>query len=315
MNKGLVWALVGTGAVVILITVAGMLAASRRTGETEAEFAEAEEERDPYSLERLPASLAGKAADVRSLVQPCVNLRAEPAKAALPLAASKFGGVPCLRPGVAWPKCKSGKPMTFIGQLNFAEILKALRERAAKLPAEMPRKGLLLFFYDMEEMTWGGDPGEERHWLLRWEPRPETVKRPPAAPRQQDAPKRCRLVPAIGLTLPDFDDEVYTLPGLSDKQTENYIELCEDLRRGLGHQVLGHAATIQNDPRQEARSGGDKVFSGKATGLGWRLLWQIGSDEAPGFMWGDSGAIYIMIRSADLRAGRFNRLWLVSQCY
>jgi uncharacterized protein YwqG len=32
-------------------------------------------------------------------------------------------------------------------------------------------------------------------------------------------------------------------------------------------------------------------------------------------MWGDVGRIYLLARDEDLRAGRFDRAWLVMQCY
>jgi len=47
----------------------------------------------------------------------------------------------------------------------------------------------------------------------------------------------------------------------------------------------------------------------------WRLLWQLDSDEAVGFEWGDAGRLYVLARDAGLRAGRLDRAWVVLQCY
>ena len=46
----------------------------------------------------------------------------------------------------------------------------------------------------------------------------------------------------------------------------------------------------------------------------WSLLWQIGSDDASGFTWGDMGNLYLLIRDQDLRARRFDKAWLGLQC-
>ena len=48
---------------------------------------------------------------------------------------------------------------------------------------------------------------------------------------------------------------------------------------------------------------------------GWRLLLQVDSDDEMEMMWGDCGMLYYCIRDEDLRARRFDDVWLVSQCY
>ena len=49
----------------------------------------------------------------------------------------------------------------------------------------------------------------------------------------------------------------------------------------------------------------------------WTLLFQLDTVEQEGFslMFGDGGRIYFYIRKEDLRAKRFDRIWLVLQCY
>lgn len=46
----------------------------------------------------------------------------------------------------------------------------------------------------------------------------------------------------------------------------------------------------------------------------WRLLAKFDSDDQLDWMWGDMGELYVMIRCDDLRAGRFDRLFLTWQC-
>jgi uncharacterized protein YwqG len=78
--------------------------------------------------------------------------------------------------------------------------------------------------------------------------------------------------------------------------------------------VLGHAAIIQNDPCYWAsRSRIARRLN--VDQQAWRLLWQIDTDEeAPGFMWGDAGILYIVMPDDDLKALRFDRLLFEWQC-
>jgi uncharacterized protein YwqG len=45
------------------------------------------------------------------------------------------------------------------------------------------------------------------------------------------------------------------------------------------------------------------------------LVLQVDSDPHARFEWGDDGKLYLLARDEDLRAGRFDRAWLVLQCY
>lgn len=52
-----------------------------------------------------------------------------------------------------------------------------------------------------------------------------------------------------------------------------------------------------------------------ATEADWTLLAAFDSDDALGTMWGDDGALYLMIRKDDLASGRFDRIYLTHQCH
>ncbi|MCB9675793.1 MAG: DUF1963 domain-containing protein [Alphaproteobacteria bacterium] len=67
----------------------------------------------------------------------------EAALDALPLGASRFGGVPDLPPGAAWP-ARDGVPMEFVAQLDLAEAGPLDPER------RLPTRGSLLFFYNSQ---------------------------------------------------------------------------------------------------------------------------------------------------------------------
>jgi hypothetical protein len=48
----------------------------------------------------------------------------------------------------------------------------------------------------------------------------------------------------------------------------------------------------------------------QAEALRWRLVWQIDSDRDAGFMWGDLGRLYLLMKDDDLAARHFDRAWL-----
>jgi uncharacterized protein YwqG len=47
----------------------------------------------------------------------------------------------------------------------------------------------------------------------------------------------------------------------------------------------------------------------------WQLVLQIDSDIEAGMEWGDVGRLYLCARKDDLTAHRFDRCWMVMQCY
>lgn len=110
-----------------------------------------------------------------------------------------------------------------------------------------------------------------------------------------------------------------------------YETLLDEMDPGnaVCHQLLGHPRALQNLMEPECEHHHRKLYGdgngehamGKASGDAdrsreWRLLLQLGSDEkALKWMWGDCGSLYFWIREQDLRAKRFDRTWLILQCY
>jgi uncharacterized protein YwqG len=46
----------------------------------------------------------------------------------------------------------------------------------------------------------------------------------------------------------------------------------------------------------------------------WRLLFQLGSDDTTGMMWGDLGFLYFWINEDALRSRDFHKTWMILQC-
>jgi hypothetical protein len=268
-----------------------------------------------YSIDRLPPALEPYADEIRAIALPCVHLRAEPVRLPLPATASKFGGTPCMPDGATWPTGASGKPMTFVGQLNFGEIATSLSAAGQTPPPEMPESGVLSLFLDMGSMPSGSDEGDRDYRRFIWTKDPSGPVPPRAVPEQLDSPYECRLVPSVRPCLPSAGDKLAPPPVSSP----NLLKAFDQLRTGIlpapRHQILGHASIVQDDPCSWTSS---EPFRLRTNGdrKAWRLLWQIDTDEEDaGFMWGDMGTLYVLIREEDLRARRFDRLQVEMQCY
>jgi uncharacterized protein YwqG len=126
---------------------------------------------------------------------------------------------------------------------------------------------------------------------------------------------------------PSWEREAVTTLGLSEDETEAYIELCHaPFGRQPHHQISGYPIPIQGDEMEtEAQLASSGVYMGGAKGgnavpedvandaRAWRLLLQLDSERQ--MMWGDAGTLYFWIREVDAKAGRFDRVWAILQCY
>ncbi len=227
---------------------------------------------------------------------------------------SQVGGRPTLPDDMAWPMGCEG-PMAFLAQLDLAEIPGA----PVVLPA-LPTKGCLYFFYDPDLPPDALDRGEGPGWQVI-----HLAQRPTAPPRDMpDAlPNDFRsAAAAVGFrairTVPSFERIGVDWSRLADDNFDRFDELRDGAYgEHAFHQIGGYPANIQDDTMEEEcqrvaeslrqRSGLDPA--------GWRLLLQVGSDEALGMMWGDGGNIYFWIHEDDLAQGDFSRVWAVLQCF
>ncbi len=200
----------------------------------------------------------------------------------LSVGASRFGGDPDLAIDAGWPTDANG-PLPFLAQFNLADF--------AGIPAaaELPPVGLLSVFYDGD--GWGGG---DRGWRL--------VHTPPGHPLAQQATPAeaareylsttpmCRLVFAEGLDIPDRDSPWAAELDLKEDgygpRNEGYHELLGPDDR---HQLLGYPRLIQGDVLRSADA---------------RHLLSLGSDNVPGWCWGDWGTLYYTLPAAKLAAGR-----------
>lgn len=238
---------------------------------------------------------------------------------------SRIGGLPSLPDGMAWPEWK-GKPLSFICQLNLAEIPEACDRQG------LPKSGMLYFFYDQEQSTWGFDPKDQGSWRVLY------VAAPPADDMARLAPpglakdavfkeKRVSFSPVK--TYPDWQDERVSALELNDEQWDAYTDLCGKVfDDGPQHHLLGYPSPVQgNDMDLECQLVSNGLYCGDETGYqaakvkelesgraDWMLLFQLDTDDDTNMMWGDCGMIYFWIRKQDLQEGRFDKCWMILQC-
>lgn len=237
----------------------------------------------------------------------------------LSIGASRIGGQPDLPSGMPWPVDGNTAPLSFIGQLNCAEL--SLSDGSGLLP----KTGLLSFFYSAEQDAWGFDPKDKDSFrVLYFEDMLgiHPVDFPSGLEEHaRYTPNAIKIYKA--LSLPDWENHAVR-DLLNEEETDTYFELAA----GGENQMLGYAGTIQSTMELECQLVTNGLYCGDAVGYNdpraklleegakdWLLLLQIGSeDEKTGMMWGDVGRIYFWIRKQDLAARHFDKTWCILQC-
>ncbi len=269
------------------------------------------------------AGIARLSKDIDRLARPSIRLKASSvAESTVPMGASRLGGTPDLPTNIAWPAL-NGVPQSFIAQLRLADVQPYDTEH------KLPQSGMLWFFYDAKQETYGADPADQGGWRIYYvngdQPALQRTAAPPTLPKESQF-KPCALSFASEITLsqqptleiPDFDwtddeqkkyeDLLATFPSAADHATMHHRLLGnpdtiqDDMR--LQCQLVSHGVTDTNDPRAAELS---------KDALEWQLLLQIDSDEQAAMEWGNAGMLYFWIQAADLQAQRFDTSWLAMQ--
>ena len=254
----------------------------------------------------------------------------------LPVGSSRIGGRPDVPSDFVWPTYEGSsydvelkcRPLSFLAQINLRDVAAWDEEHL------LPTEGILSFFYELETMQWGFDPKDEGSARVFWFPDSETLS-PADFP---DDMEQDFILPELPIyctpqvSLPDYwcmklPDEVTWDDYYACCATCDYTE-AEDVTK-----LLGHPNVIQNPMEEKCervtrgyRCGNPEDYqkvpeaekediSAKASE--WRLLFQMGTVETDDYelMFGDAGYIYFWIRREDLLNRRFDRIWLILQCY
>jgi len=236
---------------------------------------------------------------------------------------SKIGGQPDLPKNIEWFKEDDGKRLSFIAQINLAEVASFDKSK------QLPPQGILYFFYSAEQEAWGFDiKDKDKFKVFFYDGNLSELKR-------QDFPKDlvehsrynpCKLIFQSSVSLPNLEQD-YVSARFTESESDKYLEITEDLDVE-SNKLLGHSDNIQGPMELECELVTNGLYCGDATGYNdrkakelaknadsWTLLFQVDSNyEEAGMIWGDMGRLYFWIKKDDLKNKRFDKCWLISQC-
>lgn len=247
---------------------------------------------------------------------------------------SHFGGVPDVPQGFSWPYYETDtrrdaevkpRPLAFLAQIDCAALPKTDGEDA------LPQTGILSFFYELDSMKWGFDPKDAGCARVFWFEDAESLS-PADFPEELAATSR---FPAIHIDMcvkedyPDYED-LSELVDLEDYTAA--IQRLEIERPAYCSKLLGWPDIIQNNMTVQCELVNRGYYMGNGldeipqdildaafrnSAQDWLLLFQLDTVEHNDFelMFGDCGRIYFYIRREDLKRRRFDRIWLILQCF
>ncbi|GLF95079.1 YwqG family protein [Streptomyces yaizuensis] len=249
----------------------------------------------------------------------------------------RLGGSPALPVEEEWPVWEGHGPLSFIASIDCAAVATSTSEARLPLDIDLPDSGTLLFFYFDGQLdggmalVQGEDPGSQpgaRVLHVPAGPGAETARR--EAPAGLDPYPEVPLAARVEMTAnepwtPEIQSvfapdtpigEIYEHPVCDDA----FVDALQDLGDWVGHRIGGYSHAVQNPVQLEVAKGvlgPDTTWEDprlEAEARRWTLLAQIDTEDAAGMMWGDTGALYWLIRPEDLALRRFDRAVFTWQC-
>jgi len=271
----------------------------------------------------VAAGLGRVAGDLDRLMQPSIRMTSRAvAETSLSVGVSRLGGSPDLAPDVPWPEWRD-VPLAFVAQIRLEEV------QPYDVGHLLPPSGMLSFFYDARQQTFGDDPAGRGSWRVLYDASgPGHLQRRPAPAALPSVGRftACAVTFAGEFTLPqepglEIPDLDWTPDELKRYEAVLAMYPSQADQAAIRHRLLGHPDTLQDDMRLECQLAAygvkdpdDPRAAQLARGaLNWQLLLQVDSDEHAGMRWGDAGMIYYWIEREALAARRFDNAWLVLQ--
>ena len=268
------------------------------------------------------AGLARLIKDIDALAKSSIRLTTTAVdEASLDVGVSKLGGVPDVPPDFVWPEWK-GLPQSFIAQIRLEDA------HPFDVDGVLPEQGMLWFFYDAQQQTFGADPADKGGWFVLFVEHPTTFQRAtvPATLPTTSQFQTCTISFYSEITLslqPHLEVENFDWTDEEQQKYETFIATFPTPkdRATIHNRLLGNPETLQDDMRlqcQYASNGVTDSSDSKADELAkgaleWQLLFQMDSDEHAGMRWANTGLLYYWLKKADLQARHFNASWLVLQ--
>ena len=241
-----------------------------------------------------------------------------------------LGGLPLLPRQARWPHWEGHGPLAHIATLDCAQLQPVLPARLRD--AGFPEDGWLSFFY-FESSADGGTEVVGSLFAGTGDGA-RVCYSAPGHVELTSPPQEVQPYPKVGVTArpvltwatwehPRLHEDGRPAPGWDQIWAElDQLRLEQD--GSPAHQVGGNPDPVQGPVELEVAygqlsSGGqDKIAwtdpAVRSAADDWILLAQIDTDSQAGFLWGDCGVLYYLIRPADLAARRFDRTAFTWQC-
>jgi uncharacterized protein YwqG len=212
--------------------------------------------------------------------------------------------------------------MSFVGQIRLDDA------RPFDANHQLPASGLLSFFYDARQQTYGADPKDRGGWQVYYFADASQAQRTEApAVLPDDARfKPCALTFASELTMPlepHLERADLTLSADEQKAYDTFLSSFPTAQgsRGVRNRMLGYPDTIQDDMRPQAQlvshgltnSADPRAKALLSSANDWTLLLQVDSDPNAGMRWASEGRLYFWIERAALASAKFDNVWVVLQ--
>ncbi|WP_161880338.1 DUF1963 domain-containing protein [Deinococcus alpinitundrae] len=231
------------------------------------------------------------------------------------LAHSRLGGRPDLPAELDWPSDEDGAPLTPLLQLSLQDI-------PVFAGNPFPSSGLLSVFVGLDESAWDVP---QRVFLFEAEsvlaPRPLPENARTSDMLSEVVPHHLKL--ELGMDLPRWAtaQEDRLTQAMSSEQQSQYWALLRELEpKGTVGRLLGYAAGIGHDPRQDA------YISREVPGMGvddfarrveldlnlaehWQHLLTLNSINALDLIIWDAGYLQFLIKDSDLATLEFGQIY------
>jgi uncharacterized protein YwqG len=220
------------------------------------------------------------------------------------------------------------KPLDFLAMVRLADVA----SHAAQL--DLPDRGVLLFFYDVERCQGSFWPEARGGWQVIYVPDEADLVVIADRPEPSHGFVPATLVFQEQYSLPadiraETHDEDLCVYGNAEYERVHGALLGGSTTDQVIHQLRGVPQEVQHGLFHQCRLASNGVDCGhpddakdpRVTALApgakdWRLLLQLDTDEkGPGWIWGDIGRLYYCLHQDDLASRRFDRGWCVEQCY
>lgn len=260
--------------------------------------------------------------DLDALAKPSIRLSTNSAvEEAFAIGTSKVGGLPDLPADITWPEWK-GTPQSFIAQLRMEDV------QEYDINKVLPTNGMLWFFYDAKQETYGENPEDKGGWQVYFHEDLTHLQRAtaPTSLPQSSHFQACGISFSSEITLSQYPKLEITKFDWTEEEQKKYEDLlatfpsAEDHGQ-VHHRLLGNPDTIQDDMRVQCQlvSHGIKdETSPQASELSktaneWQLLLQIDTDEEASMDWANNGMLYYWITATDLHKKHFENSWMILQ--